>query len=93
MRNMVQHLIRNEVSTDDCQRCINQFHDKLYIQLGQGNHYAVDLYGLDGFVNNNFLNHFEGKEDARLFLGIKQSGSTWNILHLELKSNNSILRR
>ena len=92
MRNMVQHLIRNEVSTDDCQRCINQFHDKLYIKLGQGNHYAVDLYILYSFVNNNVLNHFEGKEYTRLFLGIKQSGSTWNIFHLEPTSNNSLLR-
>ena len=30
---------------------------------------------------------------VRLFLGIKQSGSTWNIFHLELTSNNSLLRR
>ena len=30
---------------------------------------------------------------ARLFLGIKQSGSTWNIFHLEPTSNNNLLRR
>ena len=36
---------------------------KSYIQLGQGNHYAVDLDGFDDFVNDNVLNSFEEKEE------------------------------
>ena len=36
---------------------------KRYIQLGQGNHYAVDLDGFDDFVNDNVLNSFEEKEE------------------------------
>ena len=44
-------------------RHITQFHEKLDIILEQDNHYAVDLYGLDNFLNNNVPNPFEGDED------------------------------
>ena len=59
----VQYVMGYEVATDNCQRHITQFHEKLYIRLVQGNHYTVDLDGFDYFVNDYVLNHFEGKEE------------------------------
>ena len=60
-RTMVKHVIRYEVATNDYQRHTIRFHDNLDIRLGQGNHYAVDLDGLDYFVNDNVPNLFEEK--------------------------------
>ena len=55
---MVQRVTWYEVATNDCRRRINQFHKKLDTILGQGKHYAVDLDGLDNFVNGDVTNSF-----------------------------------
>ena len=60
---MVKHAIRYEVATNDYQRHTIRFHDNIDIRLGQGNHYAVDLDGLDYFVNDNVPNLFEEKQE------------------------------
>ena len=48
----------------------------------------------EGKVKRNFGgSKVAAATGARLFLGIKQFGFTWNIFHLKPTSNNSLLRR
>ena len=51
-----------EVTTDNDQRRINQFLEKLDKILGQGNQYALNLDGLDYFFNDDVTDHFGGKQ-------------------------------
>ena len=50
-----------EVATDNDQRRITQFLEKLDTRLGQGNQYALNLDGLDYFFNDDVTDPFGGK--------------------------------
>ena len=79
---MVQPVTRDYAVIGDCQRNITRFHEELDIRLVKGNHYEVDLDGLNDFVNDDNMNPFEGKEEPYT--------RTDNLLDFDKYANNAV---
>ena len=63
-RTTSQHVTKNEAATDYFQRNIGNYHKSLAGDFSQGDHYAINLDGLEGFTNDDVPNLHETYKEA-----------------------------
>ena len=63
-RKSVHHVTKEEAATDYFQGIIGHYNKCLADNFGQGNHYASDLDGLEGFTNDDAPNPWETYKEA-----------------------------
>ena len=59
-----QNVTKDEAATDDFWRSIGHYHKWLAEYFGKGDHYASDLYGLEGFKNDDVPNPYETYKES-----------------------------
>ena len=63
-RTTVQNFVKGVDATDDLQRIIGHYNKCLAEAFGQGEHYARNLDGLEGFTNDDVPNQYETYKDS-----------------------------
>ena len=64
VRTTVQHVTKDEATTDYFQRIIGHYHKWLAEAFGQGYRYTSDLDGLEGFKNDYLPNPYNTNKEA-----------------------------
>ena len=59
-----QHVTKDEAATSYFQRIIGHYHKCLAEAFGQGDHYASNLDGLEGFTNDDVYKLYETYKEA-----------------------------